>query len=167
MEVAEIQPWLFRLEPLDGESLSHFLGRFRGANHLTPSALGQLAEIGAVVVRWEKFWFNPPPSDRELQALARVVQVDAACLAQMLPPSGEAMKMEPIRLCGACYAELPCHKIVWQLKRTDRCDRHQLRLLSQCPNCKARFKIPALWIEGRCQRCFTSFAAMKATQKPV
>jgi hypothetical protein len=29
MEVDEIQHWLFQIEPLAGESLSHFLGRFR------------------------------------------------------------------------------------------------------------------------------------------
>jgi hypothetical protein len=37
MEVTEIQSWLFRVEPLGGESLSHFLGRFRRANELTPT----------------------------------------------------------------------------------------------------------------------------------
>lgn len=55
MAEAEIQPWLFEFEPLPGESLSHFLGRFRRPNHLTPSSLGQLAGIGAVVARWERF----------------------------------------------------------------------------------------------------------------
>jgi len=35
-------------------------------------------------------------------------------LVQMLPPAG--MKQEPIRLCGACYAESPCHKMEWQFK---------------------------------------------------
>ena len=30
MTHTEIQPWLFAIAPLPGESLSHFLGRFRG-----------------------------------------------------------------------------------------------------------------------------------------
>ncbi len=47
----EVQPWLFPIEPLKGKSFNHFLGRFRRRNHLTPSALGQLAGIGAVVAR--------------------------------------------------------------------------------------------------------------------
>jgi hypothetical protein len=49
MTYSEIQPWLFAIAPLPGESLSHFLGRFRRCNHLTPSSLGQIAKIGAVV----------------------------------------------------------------------------------------------------------------------
>jgi hypothetical protein len=33
--------WLFPVEPLEGEGLSHFLGRFRRVNYLSPSALGE------------------------------------------------------------------------------------------------------------------------------
>ncbi len=75
------------------------------------------------------------------------------------------MKHEPIRLCGACYAQSPYHKIEWHFKTTTGCDRHQLSLLSECPNCGARFKIPALWADGWCQRCFTTFAEMGQMQK--
>ena len=166
METTDIQPWLFQVEPLERESLSHFLGRFRRANELTPSRLGKAAGIGAVIARWEKFRFNPPPSQQQLEALAKVVGVEADRLAQMLPPKGVVMNLEPIRLCGACYAEEPCHRMDWQFKQTVGCSHHQLRLLSECPNCGARFKIPALWVEGICQRCFTTFAQMAEYQKP-
>jgi hypothetical protein len=37
--IDEIQPWLFPVEALEGESFSHFLMRLRRRNHLTPSAL--------------------------------------------------------------------------------------------------------------------------------
>lgn len=110
MEEAEIQPWLFRVEPLQGESLSHFLGRFRRANNLTPTGLGNMAGLGSAIARWEKFRFNPPPSRQQLEALAVVVQVEGDRLIQMLPPAGVGMKLERIRLCGACYGESPCHK---------------------------------------------------------
>ena len=43
-----IESWLFPVEPYEGESLSHFLGRFRRCNHLSPSALGDLAEVVGV-----------------------------------------------------------------------------------------------------------------------
>jgi len=145
MEDWEIQPWLFALKPYEGESLSHFLGRFRRENDLTPSGLGKEAGIGGVVARWEKFRFNPPPSPVELEKLAKVVQVDTEGLRAMLPPTGVGMKMTPIRLCGACYREVPCHRMEWQYKTSDRCERHSLRLLSECPNCGARFPIPASW----------------------
>lgn len=99
-----------------------------------------MAGIGAVVARWERFHFNPRPSQKELEAIASVVEVDADRLAQMLPPLGVGMQHEPIRLCGACYAETPCHRIEWQYKSVWKCDRHQLKILAKCPNCEALSK---------------------------
>ncbi|MGF1987932.1 MAG: hypothetical protein RMY62_008715 [Nostoc sp. ZfuVER08] len=162
------QLWLTRVEPLEGESISHFLGRFRrekGNKFSAPSGLGYVAGLGAVLARWEKFYFIPFPTYQELETLAFVVQVDADRLQQMLPPPGVGMKYSPIRLCGACYAELPCHKIEWQFKKTVGCDRHQLRLLSKCPVCEKPFPVPALWVDGICNRCFTPFAEMAQYQK--
>lgn len=167
MTVVDIQPWLFPVEPMEGESLSHFLGRFRRANELTPTGLGRVIGLGAAIARWEKFRFNPPPSQPQLEALAVVVRLGADRFVQMLPPIGVEMNHKPIRLCGACYGESACHRIEWQLKVTDRCDLHQLRLLSECPNCGARFASPALWVEGVCQRCFITFAVMRNYQKQV
>lgn len=157
--------WLFPAEPLEGESLSHFLGRFRRLNYLSPSALGELAGIGAVVPRWEKFYLNPFPTQEQFEALAKVLGIDAERLRLMLPPKGVGMKCEPIRLCGACYGESPCHQIEWQFKSTGECKKHSLRLLSKCPKCNARFKIPALWEHGYCDRCRLSFAEMAEYQK--
>lgn len=167
MAEVEIQPWLFEFEPLPGESLSHFLGRFRRPNHLTPSSLGQLAGVGAVVARWERFHLNPPPSQKDLEALAKVVGVSAERLAQMLPPKGVGMKCDPIRLCGACCAENPYHRIEWQFKSVWKCVSHQLKLLSKCPNCEASFKMPAQWEDGCCHRCSMTFVEMAKYQKPV
>lgn len=167
MEVSGIQPWFFRVEPFEGESLSHFLGRFRRANEMTPSGLGKAAGIGAVVARWEKFRLIPFPSHRELEALASVVGVEADRLSQMLPSLGTSINLSPIRLCGACYAQEPYHRIEWQFKVTVRCDHHKLRLLSECPNCGARFAIPTLWMDGMCQRCFMTFGEMAKYQKQI
>lgn len=107
----ELEPWLFLIEPCEGESLSHFLGRFRISNHISPSALGNLAGIGGVVARWEKFYLNPFPTDRELQALAKVIGIEKQRLLDMLPVEGMGIKCEPIRMCGACYAENPYHRL--------------------------------------------------------
>ena len=167
IEAIDIQPWLFRVEPLEGESLSHFLGRFRRANELTPTRLGKMAGLGGAIARWEKFRFNQPPSPQQLEALGAVVGVEGERLQEMLPPPGVGMKLEPIRLCGACYAQSPCHRIEWQFKTTQGCHRHGLRLLSECPNCGARFKVPALWVDGWCQRCFLTFSKMTNSQKSL
>jgi hypothetical protein len=51
METSDIQPWLFRVEPFEGESISHFLGRFRRANELTPSGLAMEAGLGGAIAR--------------------------------------------------------------------------------------------------------------------
>lgn len=160
-----IQPWLFQIEPYEGESFSHFLGRFRRPNHLSPSGLGQLASIGAVVARWERFHLNPPPSQKDFEALAQVIGVSAERLAEMLPPKGTGMQWSPIRLCGACYGETPCHRIEWQYKSVWKCDRHQLKLLSKCPKCEAPFKQPSFWERGQCERCQMAFAEMHTFQK--
>ena len=165
--MAELQSWLFQVAPFEGESLSHFLARFRRENEMTPSGLGKEAGIGAVIGRWEKFYHNPFPASEQLEALAQIVGVDAERLRAMLPPKGIGMKHQPIRLCAACYVESPCHRIEWQFNQTDRCEKHQLRLLSECPNCKARFPIPALWANGWCSRCFLTFAEMMQYQKVV
>ncbi len=73
MEAIDIQPWLFRVEPLDDESLSYFFFRFRRANKLRPTGLGKMAGLGGAIARWEKFRFNPPPCSQQLAALAVVV----------------------------------------------------------------------------------------------
>jgi hypothetical protein len=139
------------------------LGRFRHCNHLTPSALGSLAGIGGVIARWEKFHHNPFPLDKELEALGEIVGVSLDRLKLMLPPPEKAMKCEPIRLCGACYADSPYHRLEWQFQDVWMCDKHQLKLLSKCPQCGARFKIPALWELGRCDRCRLSFGEMRGS----
>jgi transcriptional regulator with XRE-family HTH domain len=167
MHEAEIQPWFFLVKPYLGESISHFLGRFRRANALTSTSLSKAAGLGGALARWEKFRFNPRPSQEELEALAAVVGVSAGRLAQMLPPVEIAMKHEPIRLCGACYAEQPYHHMEWQYKTTNCCNHHGLALLSECPKCGARFKVPALWINGHCHRCFIPFAEMEGAQKII
>lgn len=167
MSPKDIEPWLFQVEPFAGESLSHFLGRFRRANHLTPTGLGQRAGIGAVVARWEKFYLNPFPTPEEWQALASVVGVEVDRLLEMLPPKGVTLKPTPIMLCGACYGEAPYHRIQWQFKDNSGCDRHPLRLLSKCTNCGTPFPIPALWQQGECLRCFLPFATMAKRQKPM
>lgn len=165
MEIPAEEPRFFQVEPLEGESLSHFLGRFRRENYLTATQLGKLTGIGAVISRWEKFYLNPFPTQQELGALAAVVEVKVERLIEMLQPLGVTMKPRPIRLCGACYAEVPCHRFEWQFKEKMKCDRHQLRLLTKCTNCKTPFPIPAEWVQGECPHCFLPFATMAKRQK--
>ncbi|MHC5730122.1 MAG: TniQ family protein, partial [Nostoc sp.] len=113
----------------------------------------------------EKFRFNPFPSQKELEAIAKLIGLDVDRIAQMLPPKGEKMKMEPIRLCAACYAEQAYHRLEWQFQSTVGCERHKLRLLSECPYCKERFAIPALWEKGECKKCHALFRSMAKRQK--
>jgi len=84
METPPIPPWIFPVEPHDGESLSHFLGRFRRANYAITSQLGQKTRLGGTIARWERFYLNPFPT-QQLEALSAVVRVDAEQLRLMLP----------------------------------------------------------------------------------
>ncbi|MEH2241372.1 TniQ family protein [Nostoc sp.] len=165
MENIAKEPRFFDIELLQGESLSHFLGRFRRENYLTATQLGKLTGLGAVIRRWEKCYFNPFPTQQELEALAGIVGVEVEKLREILPSKGVTMKPRPIRLCGACYAESPYHRIEWQFKDVMKCDRHQLRLLTKCTNCETPFPIPADWVQGECTHCFLPFATMAKRQK--
>jgi transcriptional regulator with XRE-family HTH domain len=167
MKTASEQFHFFEVEPLERESLSHFLGRFRRQNYLTSSQLGKLTGLGAVISRWEKFYLNPFPTRQELEALASVVGVDIDRLSEMLPSKGVTMQPRPIMLCGACYAQISSHRIEWQFKNKMKCDRHQLRLLTKCTNCETSFPIPADWVRGECQHCFLPFATMAKRQKQL
>jgi len=164
-ELYDFEPWSITVEPLPGESISHYLGRVERENEWTGYLVGKAAGIGAVLNRWKRFYFNPFPSKEEIGALANVLEISPARLTEMLPQKGESIKIEPIRLCGACYGESPCHRIKWQYKSVWKCDRHDLKLLSKCPNCEAKFKIPALWEEGRCSRCHMPFSELASLQK--
>ena len=154
------EPWLEVVHPFPGESISSFLGRFERANVWTTYQIGRVSGIGAGVSRWKNLYLNPFPKREELEALANVVEVSADRLAEMLPPLGEALKPRPIRLCAACYAEVPTHLIKWQFQSVTACDRHNLHLLQKCPKCKKPFDVPATWEDGTCQKCATLFAEM-------
>ncbi|MEH2392914.1 MAG: hypothetical protein V7K21_15105 [Nostoc sp.] len=172
MENIAKEPRFFDIELLQGESLSHFLGHFRRENYLTATQLSKLTGLGAVIGRWEKCYFNPFPTQQELEPLAGIVEVQVDKLLEMLPPKGMTIKPRPIRLCGACYAESPYHRIEWQFKDVMKCvgearrrHRHNLRLLTKCTNCETPFPIPADWVQGECPHCFLPFATMAKRQK--
>ncbi|BCL39166.1 TniQ family protein [Nostoc sp. MS1] len=164
-EIYNFEAWINIVEPLPGESISHFLGRFERANLLTGYQVGREAGVGAIVTRWKKLYLNPFPTLQELEALARFVEVGVEKFKEMLPPKGATMKPRPIKLCAACYAEVPCHLIEWQFKDKLKCDRHNLRLLTKCTNCETPFPIPADWVEGKCSHCSLPFATMAKRQK--
>jgi transcriptional regulator with XRE-family HTH domain len=158
--------WHFRPEPFGGESFSHFLGRYCAANYITPHTLAKHIEVGSVAIgRWRKLRYNPLPSKKHLQRLAEVTGVSPDRLLAMLPE--EPMQIGTIRLCAACYGEMPYHRMRWQYKSTQFCDRHYLTLLARCPCCKAPFPIPAEWDAGICLRCGTAFRDMSTFQRPV
>ncbi|MDA0267773.1 MAG: TniQ family protein, partial [Cyanobacteria bacterium] len=148
-----------------GESISHFLGRFCRENHATLNQIGAKTSLGAVLGRWEKFRFNPPPTEIQVAALASLVRLEAEMIRQMLP--SETIQIRAIRLCAACYVNEPYHRMEWQHKFASRCDRHALRLLLECPNCKTKFPIPSKWVKGDCKRCLTPFESMVSLQKPL
>jgi hypothetical protein len=152
--------WVFRVKADEGESLGHFLGRFRRANELSHKAISQ--HLG-IRVEWVKAWESPSlrrnPTNLQLLSLSRLVDVGCEQLGKMLPLPDLHLQT---RLCPACYGEAPIHRVAWQQKGVDRCLRHQLALLSQCPECETSFRTPALWEGGCCERCGLGFSEMRS-----
>lgn len=164
MELYEFEPWITVVTPFPEESISHFIGRFERANQWSAYQIGRVTGMGGVISRWKKLYFNPFPKQEELEALAKVVEIDVITLQSLLTPEGFILQPHPIRLCAACYLEEPSHRIAWQLKGVGACDRHKLRLLEKCPKCRKPFVIPALWEDGACSRCSTPFVEMVKSQ---
>lgn len=168
-ESEETWSWVAHVEPYEGESISHYFGRFRRheLNSISaPTGLSMAAAIGFALSRWEKFRFNPWPSPRELDAIGKMIGLDADRLLAMFPPKGTPTVNRSTRLCGACYAEAPYHHMAWQFEVTEGCDRHRLRLLSRCPACDEKIPLPVEWIDGKCQKCGMKFQSMSKKQKP-
>ncbi|MBW4481481.1 MAG: TniQ family protein [Tildeniella torsiva UHER 1998/13D] len=166
MDTEQDGHWHFQPEPFEGESFSHFLGRYCALNCITPSGLAQHTLAGSVAIgRWRKLRYIPPPSEEQLQRLAEITGVSRERLSALLPQ--QPMQIGTIRLCAACYAEQPYHRTHWQYKSTDYCERHGLALLARCPCCKASFPIPAEWETGMCLRCGKAFADLAKLQKQV
>lgn len=158
------ESWVFRVEAQAGESLGHFLGRFRRANRLSHKAL---AEHLSVRVEWVQAWETPSrrrnPTPLQLVALSKLVEVETRQLALMLPPNRLHL---PTRLCAACYQQTPIHQAVWQRAGRNRCSGHGLELLNACPVCGVGFRTPALWSDEHCENCDTAYGEMAVYQQP-
>lgn len=162
------ESWVFRVKAQEGESLGHFLGRFRRANQLSHKAL---AEHLGVRVEWVEAWETPSlrrnPTSLQLIALSKLVEVEPKQLGKMLPPDRLHLQT---RLCAACYVETPVHRTVWQRVEKSVCARHHLRLLSTCPVCNTGFQTPALWNSDVkpgecCESCGLAFNQMQPYQQ--
>jgi transcriptional regulator with XRE-family HTH domain len=156
------ETWVFRVTAQPDESLGHFLGRFRRANELSHKAIA--AHLG-VNVAWVKDWEIPSrrrnPTELQIIALSKLVEVPPHHLRQMQPPDQLHLQT---RLCPACYAETPVHRVTWQQLGVDECDLHQLPLLKACPVCRTGFRTPALWNNEPCLGCGQRFEQMESNQ---
>ena len=166
-----VQESPLHLPPFDCERISHYLCRWYRLETVSISnstSLSRKLRLGKTLYRWEKFYFNPPPDQEELEKMSAIMHLDIDRLRQMFPPEDEPIKPEPIRLCGACYAEAPYHRLSWQFQSTQGCDRHRLRLVSACRGhkCNERFPIPRDWVDGRCKKCGMKYASQAKYQKP-
>ncbi len=158
------ESWVFRVVPDASESLGHFLGRFRRANDLSHRAI---AEYLGVRVKWVQDWEIPSrrrmPTELQCMALSKLVEVEPLALALMFPPKQLHLAT---RLCAACYAETPVHRVAWQRAGKPGCERHGLRLLEACPVCQTGFRTPAFWEDAQCEHCGLLFNQMQSYQPP-
>jgi hypothetical protein len=156
--------WVFRVQAVPGESFGHYLGRFRRANALSHKIVAEHLGVRSVwVEEWERPSRRRNPTDLQLVALGKLMDVDPAQLARMLPP--DCLHLQT-RLCPTCYAEAPVHQAKWQRSSVSWCDRHRLPLLSACPVCNSGFRLPALWENEQCKQCGLAFAQMHTVELP-
>jgi hypothetical protein len=166
------ESWVFRVTAHPGESLGHFLGRFRRANVLSHK---NLAKHLGIPVEWVEAWESPSrrrnPTPLQRMALSKLTDIGPERLVEMLPP--EPLHLQT-RLCAVCYAKTPVHRAAWQKGGEDLCEncawsdegdaRHAFHLLSACPVCKTDFRTPALWEDGSCEKCGLAFSQMQDYQ---
>ena len=159
------------LEPFEGESISHYLGRYRRQSVVSVSSamtLGLKTECGSIFHRWERFFFNPRPTAEEIDLVSQVLGLTEDELIKILPDQNESIVIEPVRLCAACYREKPWHHMIWQFKTFQCCEKHKLQLLISCPGCHKAFESPKCWIVPMlCKTCGFKFSRMKKKQKVV
>jgi hypothetical protein len=159
---------LVYLSPYDGESISSYLGRWcrQEVVSIDTYTLGKRLRLGRTLWRWENFYFNPPPTHRELQQIDKLMDLGLDRLMLMFPPAHEPIKPKPTRICAACYTEAPYHRLSWQYQSTEGCEHHQLRLLSKCPDrkCGEPFPIPSKWTIGKCKKCEMPYKTMAKKQ---
>ncbi|WP_202815252.1 TniQ family protein [Leptolyngbya sp. NIES-2104] len=152
--------WIFQIAPLRGESLGHYLGRFRRANCLSQSALAELMLMDARLLRGlEMPSLGQPLNAEQLKKLVCFLRLSETELAAMLPPVRSQLHLAT-RLCPKCYAEEPIHRQAWQRTEVKHCDRHNAPLLTACPACYTTFRLPALWENGCCECCWLPFHQM-------
>jgi hypothetical protein len=156
----DAEGWLFQMAPVGGESIGHYLGRFRRANCLSQGALAELVLIEARLLRGLEMPSLGHPLNRDqLKKLAAVLRLSESQLTAMLPPERSQLHL-PIRLCPKCHAETPIHRQEWQRVGVEHCDRHDAPLLTACPACGTAFRLPALWENGCCECCWLPFQQM-------
>jgi hypothetical protein len=152
--------WIFQVAPMPSESFGHYIGRFRRANCLSPIALADLVSIDARLVRgWEMPSLGQPISAEQLRKLSVLLRLSEAQLTEMLP-GARSQTYLATRLCPRCYGEVPIHRNDWQRAAVEQCDRHHEPLLTACPACCSGFRLPALWENGCCERCWLPFQQM-------
>lgn len=165
MFVAETHTWYVQILPYPSESLSHYMGRFCRANCISTNMLAKEAGVGHVLLsQLQKLRFNSPPTLQQLEKIGKAMGLSLSQVQAMMP--SQPMKLEPVRLCAACYQEAPCHQMHWQYKATRGCSQHGLQLLPRCPHCRAPFRAPNIWGQPACQRCGLPFAEMERFQQP-
>lgn len=160
---------LLYLSPYDGESISHYLGRWYRQDIVNTNSytLGKRLRLGKTLWRWEKFYFNPPPTRWELQKIDNLIGLGVDRMLLMFPPLNESIKPDPIRICAACYTEPAYHRMSWQYQSTEGCEHHRLRLLSRCPDpkCGQPFPIPSQITSLECKKCGMPYKTMAKKQK--
>jgi TniQ len=160
IDALNTEGWIFQITPMPGESIGHYLGRFRRANCLSQSAFAEILSIEVRLVRGlEMPSLGQPLNADQLRKLLVLLELPDAQLAEMLPQARSHLHLST-RLCPNCYADKPIHQTAWQQAMIEQCEIHQEPFLTVCPACFTGFRLPALWENGSCEQCWLPFSQM-------
>ncbi len=160
IEPLNSEGWIFQITPMPGESIGHYLGRFRRANCLTQSGLAELVSIEVRLLRGlEMPSMGQPLNAAQVEKLTALLGLSELQLSEMLPQARSQLYLAT-RLCSKCYGEMPIHQNDWQRAVIAQCARHQHPFLTACPACHTALRRPALWENGCCEQCWLPFQQM-------
>jgi hypothetical protein len=159
-ESPEGEGWIFQIAPVLGESFGHYLGRFRRANCLSRVGLAEWMTTDVRIVRgWEMPSCGQPLSAAQLAKISTLLGLSEAQLVAMLPAERSKTQVAT-RLCPKCYVHTPIHQQDWQRAELTLCASHEQPFLTACSGCSTVFRVPALWENGCCERCWLPFGEM-------
>lgn len=168
-----------RLKPQDGESLSSYLLRCCQVNSMTLEGLWRLICLSKTegikrraVYSWDinpylqldikKAAYLTGQSEEVLESLTCLLvwrklitrEMNKATLRSLSFEGQQYIHRNSRKICSECIAQGEGHKLIWNIKGIEYCEKHKCMLIDSCPDCKSQFEYSdGSVLEGSCSHC--------------